>query len=287
VWPPDYGAERRHAAFAWHDLARFAPDVVHVNLPDTLPREPRGDTAVVATVHHPRVPRLHAMYAAAPRARRVAISRRQASLAPELAPMTVIHHGLDVRAYEAGDGAGGYVAFLGRIGPEKAPHLAIDAAVAAGVPLVIGGPHWSGDAGYDAYFEREMRPRLGRHEARVRWDGELAHAAKVGLLREAAALLMPSGWEEPFGLVMVEAMLTGTPVVALASGSAPEIVDDGITGFLVSDTQAMAAAIPLARRLDRRRCRAHARRRFGAARMADDYEALYRACVAVAPQPSV
>src|SRR5689334_12946043 len=94
----------------------------------------------------------------------------------------------------------------------RRPHLAIDAARQAHVPLVIGGPHWRGRDFYDEYLTREMMPRLTAKEGGVMWLGELAHAAKVRLLEGAAALLMPSGWREPFGLVMIEAMMTGTPV---------------------------------------------------------------------------
>jgi len=173
----------------------------------------------------------------------IAISADQASAYRSLGNVRVIHHGLDPTVYPLGSGDGGYVAFLGRVGPEKAPHLAIDAARQAHVPLVIGGPHWGDRDFYDEYFTREMMPRLTAKEGGVMWLGELAHAAKVRLLQGAAALLIPSGWREPFGLVMIEAMMTGTPVIAFRSGSAPEIVDDGVTGQIVRDTCEMASAI--------------------------------------------
>ena len=115
------------------------------------------------------------------------------------------------------------------------------------------------------------------------WVGELDHRAKVALLKDAQAMLMPSGWNEPFGLVMIEAMLTGTPVIAMASGSAPEIVDDGTTGVLVRDVDQMAAAISRAAALDRTRCRARAVMRFSASRMAAEYLDAYESIVRKAP----
>ena len=275
AWPPDYTAEARHASFAAGDARRFEPDVVHLNSPDALAAFADCEAPVVVTLHHAREEPLLAAYLAAPHAHRVAISRRQASLFPELAPFRVIHHGLDPRLHPRGAGRGGYCAFLGRIGPEKAPHLAIDAAVRAGVRLVLGGPHWNGTPRYDEYYAREFEPRLRAHAPLVDWHGELSFDAKRSLLAGAAALLFPMGWEEPFGLAMIEAMLAGTPVVAFDRGAAPEIVEDGITGFLVRDADGMARRIADAMALDRERCRARALERFCARRMADEYVALY------------
>jgi len=275
TWPPDYEAEAVHAAFAAADVRGFEPEVVHLNSPDALAAFARCAAPVVVTLHHAREERLVAPYLAAPRARRIALSHRQAALFPELAPLEVIHHGLDPRLHPAGAGRGGYCAFLGRIGPEKAPHLAIDAAAIARVPLVIGGPHWTGTRTYDEYFAREFAPRLGANAALVEWRGELAFEAKLALLRDACVLLFPTGWEEPFGLAMIEAMLSGTPVVAFDRGAAREIVDEGVTGFLVDDTSGMALRIGDARKLERAACRARALERFSARRMAQQYAALY------------
>ncbi len=275
VWPPDYAAEREHAAFAAADVAAWRPDIVHVNGPDALAAFAASAVPVVATVHHAAQKRLVAMYRAAARVQAVAISRRQAELFAALGELPVILHGLDIDRYPAGAGDAGSCAFLGRIGPEKAPHHAIDAVVRAGERLAIAGPHWRGEPRYDAYFEREIAPRLAAHAASVAWHGELGFDEKLALVGGAAVLLFPLGWEEPFGLAMIEAMLVGTPVIAFARGAAPEVVDEGVTGFLVPDAATMAARIPAARALDRIRCREHARRRFAAARMADEYLALY------------
>jgi glycosyltransferase involved in cell wall biosynthesis len=286
VWPPDAAAEREHAAFAMRDVVAFVPDIVHVNLPDALAATATARCPVVVTLHGPRLPHLLEMYRRS-NATCVAVSRRQAALVPELHPHTVIAHGLEAARFPLGPGDGGYCAFLGRIGPEKAPHLAIDAAQRAGVPLRIGGPHWTGNRDYDRYFGDEFAPRLARARGRVQWLGELDHRAKVALLRGATALLFPQGWEEPFGLVMIEAMLVGTPVIAFARGSAPEIVDHGVTGFVVDDVDAMAATIPRAAGLDRARCRQRAVGRFDATRMVLRYESLYRSLANGARQRSM
>jgi glycosyltransferase involved in cell wall biosynthesis len=274
VWPPDPAAERRHGAWAWRDARALAADVVHVNSPEALLEWDGAEPAPVVTIHHALEERLVDLYARFPRAHLVAISQRQASLLPRLEPVAVVHHGLDPADYPAGAGGGGYGAFLGRISPEKAPHLAIDAARKAGMPLVIGAPRWSGDPVYEAYLESEMKPRLSWPA--LRWQGELDQQAKLCLLQGAEVLLVPLAWDEPFGLVMIEALLVGTPVVAFGRGSAPEIIEEGVTGFVVADADAMARAVPAARSLDRAACRRRAQKRFSAERMAADYEAVYR-----------
>ncbi len=231
----------------------------------------------VATLHHDRDEQLLARYRRTASASLVAISRRQAALHPELSFARVIHHGLDPARYPLGDGAGRYAAFLGRFAEEKAPHLAIDAAVRAGRPLQLGGDVHEVAR---AYFEREVRPRLSRHRATTAWLGELGHAPKLALLRGAAALLMPLAWEEPFGLVMIEAMLVGTPVIAFARGSAPEVVEEGLTGHLVRGVEEMATRLRAIDGFDRARCRARAIERFSYLRMAREHEELYRALLA-------
>jgi glycosyltransferase involved in cell wall biosynthesis len=275
IWPPSELAELRHASFAWKDIAnamrRF--DVVHVHHAAALPYHQLVDIPTALTVHHMRVDALVDHYNSYPEVAYVAISRRQAQLSPELTFARTIHHGLDPACYPAGEGRGDYVAFLGRFAPEKAPHLAIDAARAAGVRVLLGGnPHEIPVA--QAYFEREMKPRLA-DSAHVTWCGELAHEPKVELLAGARALLFPLDWEEPFGLVMIEAMLVGTPVIAFARGSANEVVEDGVTGFLVHNAEEMAQRIRQLDRIDRVRCRMRAQERWSTGRMAREYAELY------------
>ena len=275
VWPPDESAERRHARFAWDDVARDPEpyDVVHMHQAAALARSVEAACPTVLTIHHARVEEMIPQYARNAHVAYVAISHRQAALSPEVAVARVIHHGLDPADYPAGAGDGDYVAFLGRFSPEKVPHVAIDAARAAGVTLALGGaPHDVPDS--RRYFDCEMRPRLARPEG-LRWLGEVSHAPKLLLLHGARALLFPLDWEEPFGLVMIEAMLVGTPVIAYARGSVPEVVEDGVTGYLVHTPEQMTEAIRRLDRIDRARCRARALERWSTARMTRDYAALY------------
>lgn len=278
VWPPNELAELRHAAFAWHEIARDDFDVVHVHHVAALPSTLAYRHPTVMTLHHERVEALVDFYRDFPDVAYVAISERQRELAPEIPVGHVVHHGLDPDAYPAGAGSGRYVAFLGRFAPEKAPHLAVDAALAAGMKLRIGG------AAHDVpvaqrYFADELAPRLDAAGPRVEWLGELSHGPKIALLRDASALLFPIQWEEPFGLVMIEAMLVGTPVIALARGSAPEVIEDGVTGFVVRTREEMARAMKRAATIDRSRCRARARERWSHLRMAADYARVYEATI--------
>jgi glycosyltransferase involved in cell wall biosynthesis len=271
VWPPNDLAEMRHAAAAMDEIARGDFDLVHVHHAAALPFGRFMRKPMVLTVHHCREEGLVAHYRDHPNVSLVAISNRQAKLCPELSFARTIYHGLDAELYPAGPG-GDYVAFLGRFAEEKGAHLALDAARAAGVPLHLGGKphHCSLD-----YFAREVQPRLRDLGAGAVWHGELSHEPKLELLRGARALLVPIEWEEPFGLVMIEAMLTGTPVIAFARGSAPEVVEEGVTGFLVRDVREMSERIRALDRIDRVRCRARARERWTTERMARDYLSLY------------
>jgi glycosyltransferase involved in cell wall biosynthesis len=273
-WPPSDLVEVRHAGFAWQEIAAGSFDVVHANHAMHLPFSQLVDVPTVFTVHHHRDEALLEHYLAHPNVHFVGISRRQVQLSPELRFAKVIHHGVDETLYPAGDGRGGYLAFLGRFDLDKAPHIAIDAAVRAGVPLRLGGkPH---DL---AYHEREVVPRLARHAGLVSHLGEVIHEPKIELLRHASAMLFPIQWEEPFGLVMIESMLVGTPVIAFRHGAAPEVIDEGVTGFLVDDVDEMTARIAEVAHLDRRACRQHALERFTTRRMAARYLELYEGLV--------
>ena len=284
VWPPNDLAELRHSSFAWREIANaMRPfDVVHVHNGAALPHHVLVDLPIVMTVHHGRLRELALHYQGYGDVAYVAISERQAELSPEVPFKRTIHHGLDARMYPVGSGTGGYVAFLGRLSAEKAPHLAIDAARTAGSPILIGG-----DAVDDEgrrYYAQEITPR--REQPGVSFCGELAHTRKVELLRNASALLFPIQWEEPFGLVMIEAMLVGTPVIAFARGSAAEVVEEGVTGYIVHDVDEMADKIREVRHLDRARCRARAQARWSSMRMARDYEGLYEQVTREASLPA-
>lgn len=274
VWPPDDLSELRHASAAWCEIAVHGDfDVVHVHHAQALPFAPLLSIPTVATIHHDRVSSLCEHYAAHEDVSFVAISHRQAALAWEVPFRAVVHHGLDPDRYPEGRG-GESLAFLGRFAPSKAPHVAIDAARRAGVLLRLGG---DAHAPEREYFEREVAPRLGPG---VEWLGELDHPRKVDLLASSRAMLFPIQWEEPFGLVMIESMLVGTPVVAFDCGAVSEIVDDGITGFVVHTLEEFERRIHDVANIDRRRCRAVAREKWSAARMAKQYVDVYRARMA-------
>jgi glycosyltransferase involved in cell wall biosynthesis len=160
--------------------------------------------------------------------------------------------------------------------PAKNPLGAIRIAQACGLPIVLAGQPQN--AAEEAYFAREVMPLVDGEK--VRWIGAVNHLQKNELLRKAMALLFPIQWDEPFGLVMIEAMACGTPVVAHRRGSVAEVVDDGVTGYHSGALDGMADLVPHALGLDRAAVREHARGRFGFARMAENYEELYRALLA-------
>ena len=172
----------------------------------------------------------------------VAISHAQAATAGSIPITAVIHHGVDLDVYRFGPGEGGYLLFVGRMSPDKGVH-------------------------------RAVRPLLGPDDE---VPGERSPAERVELFRGAIALLNPISWPEPFGLVMAEALATGTPVLAFPNGAAPEIVEHGLTGYLCADEDAMTAAIGQVPGIERRRCRAAAEQLFSLDRMARDHVRLYR-----------
>jgi glycosyltransferase involved in cell wall biosynthesis len=273
VWPPSVGTERAHAAWALRDVSRDPRpfDLVHSHCSATLELSRHCAVPMVHTMHHDRDAALSALYAATPGVHRVGISRSQASREPSGAH-SVVHHGLAPDRF-APRPQRGYLLFLGRYCRAKAPHLAIDAAQRAGLPIVLAGrPHL--EPGEGDYLQRELMPRL--RLPRVRELGPVGGPQKAGLIAGARAVLFPVQWEEPFGLVMIEAMLSGVPVIALRRGSVPEVVDEGLTGAICADMGEMVAAVRCAHLFDRARVRAHAARRFSALRMAEGYLGAYR-----------
>ncbi len=277
MWPPDPYVGLLHARFAAAAIAAEGGfDVVHAHLPVFLAFADELGAPVVYTIHHALDPALQRFYGAAPPVRRVAISARQAALVSP-AVDEVVHHGLDPAMYPNCGGGGDSAFFLGRLAWCKAPDLAVEAARRAGMRIVVAGrPH--ADGGPQGWHEEVLEPAL--RAPGVTWLRGADLAAKRRLFARSRALLVPLRWEEPFGLVMIEALLAGCPVVAEPLGSAPEIVADGEDGFLVSGPADMAAALRRAASLDRRAIQARARLRFSASRMADEYVGVYRRAIA-------
>lgn len=207
----------------------------------------------------------------------VAMSRSQvkdfpADHRPEI---PIVYSGCDFDAFDFSDAAPEYLAFLGRMGPHKNPLGAIQIAKQVGWPLVLAGKPQ--DASEEAYFQQKIRPLIdGEH---VRYIGPVDQVQKREFLKKAGALLFPIQWEEPFGIVMIEAMASGTPVVACRRGSVEEVVDRGLTGYYADAVPEMAPLVPKALALDRSQVRMHAKERFSKERMADDYVRQYRLIV--------
>jgi glycosyltransferase involved in cell wall biosynthesis len=203
-----------------------------------------------------------------------AISAAQAAGIPPANRAGIVHHGLARDRYALSTQPSPHVAFVGRMTDQKRPDTAIRVARAAGLPIRLGGTI---DVGNPDYFEHRVRPLLGEDAAYL---GPVDDARKADLLGSARALLFPIDWPEPFGLVMIEAMACGTPVVAWNRGSVPEIVEDGVTGFIVASEADAVAALARIGELDRTRIRRRFEARFTAERMAADYLALYRRLLA-------
>jgi glycosyltransferase involved in cell wall biosynthesis len=181
-----------------------------------------------------------------------------------------VYHGLPTNLYATGCGDGGYLAFIGRICPEKRPDWAIEIAKRAGLTLTIAAKVDKADR---AYFKTRIKPLL--KDPNVEFIGEIGESEKSPFLGDAVGLLFPIDWPEPFGLVLIEALACGTPVIAFGRGSVPEIVDHGITGFIVGNVEEAAAAVPRLKTLDRAVIRQRFVERFSVERMARDYLALY------------
>ncbi len=210
----------------------------------------------------------------------VAISGAQRSSAPDLTWAATVHNAIRADTFPFRAVKDDFALFLGRFHPEKAPHLAIDAARAAGMAVILAGK--CSEPIERAYFSREIEPRIG---ADVTIFGVADAVAKRDLLSRAACLLFPICWDEPFGLVVIEAMACGTPVVALRRGAVPELIVHGKTGVIVDTPAEMPDAIPQALLLDPADCRKHVESGFTVEVMAAGYEAVYNRTLATVPEP--
>jgi glycosyltransferase involved in cell wall biosynthesis len=247
-------------------------DVIHSHLDYFgYPLLRRLRTPSITTLHGrldlPELPALYNLYGDIPV---VSISDSQRRPLPQANFAATVLHGLPQNLLAKGPGRGGYLAFLGRISPEKAPDAAIRIAAKAGVPLKIAAKV---DRVDEEYFKTVIEPLLSLGD--VEFIGEIREDQKQEFLGNAAGLLFPIAWCEPFGLVMIEAMACGTPVVALENGSVPEVLESGVTGFIVHSEQEAIEAVGRIGSLDRDRIRAEFDRRFTAHRMAQNYLNLY------------
>jgi glycosyltransferase involved in cell wall biosynthesis len=243
------------------------------------------DLPVVTTNHGPFSVDLNDLYRVlSRRVPVIAISHHQASMAVDVPIAAVIHHGVRLGDFPIGKGGGGYAAFLGRMHPGKAPHLAAEIARTAGFPLRIAAKMREPEE--RAYFETMVRPLLG---ADVTYVGELDRQAKIELLARADCLLNPIRWPEPFGMVMIEALACGTPVITTGHGAAPEIVEDGVVGFVRQERAGLVEAIARIGEIDRSACRARVEERFSVERMVAAHLAVYRRAMSlqVAPEPAL
>src|SRR5437764_1686313 len=182
------------------------------------------------------------------------------------------HNALDFSVYPFRPTTGDYLLFLGRLSPDKGAHRAIAVAMEAGLPLKLAGKMREPDE--LEYFAQFVEPHLGNG---IEWLGEVTHGEKVELLQHARATLFPIEWEEPFGLVMIESMACGTPVIATRRGAVPEVIEHGRSGIIVDDYRIIPAALEEADRLDPRELRRYVEERFSPLRMVRDYGKAFRA----------
>jgi glycosyltransferase involved in cell wall biosynthesis len=247
-------------------------DVIHCHIDYFgFPLLRRLGTPSVTTLHGrldlPELPPLYRLYRDIPV---VSISNSQRVPLPEANFVATVLHGLPQNLLSKGAGRGGYLAFLGRVSPEKAPDAAIRIAARAGIPLRIAAKV---DRVDQEYFKTTIEPLL--KTANVEFIGEIREDQKQEFLGNATALVFPIAWREPFGLVMIEAMACGTPVIAFKNGSVPEVLEDAVTGFIVHNEDQAVAAVRRIDMLDRARIRREFERRFTARRMAQNYLELY------------
>ncbi len=262
-----------HVAELLDQLERERPlDVVHDHCAASALTAARRRAPTVVTAHGPVTGEMEAYYRRLePGISLVAVSDFQRVKAPDLPWAGTVHNATPVDAFPFESRKDDFCVFLGRMSPEKAPDLAIEAARAAGRQIVVAGK--CTEAAELAYFDQRVRPLLGPDAI---WFGEADSVQKAELLGRARCLLFPVRWDEPFGLVMVEAMACGTPVVALRAGSVPEVVEDGVTGFVCDDPADLPAAIARVDELEPKACRQRVADHFDVPQMAAGYEAVFR-----------
>ena len=254
--------KRRAAHF---DILHFHVDMMHFPMFETYAQK------CITTLHgRLDIKDLPMAYERWPGFGLVSISNAQRRPLADASWLATVAHGVPATQYRLQESEGSYLAFLGRLSPEKCPDVAIRLAVRAGIPLKIAAKV---DAVDRAYFEAQVRPLLDH--PLVEFIGEIADERKADFLGKARALLFPIAWPEPFGLVMIEAMACGTPVIAYDRGAVPEIIEHGRSGFIVNSEDEALAAIARVNELDRRVVRAAFEQRFTAHKMANAYLGVY------------
>jgi glycosyltransferase involved in cell wall biosynthesis len=276
-------SELRHVIAAYEAMAEFGADVVHDHslvgpfYAQTLP-----GVAVVTTAHGPFTTDLGDLYRAlGERVPVIAISDDHARTPGDVPIAAMIHHGVRVDDYPVGTGRGGYAVFLGRMHPDKGVDTACRVARRAGVPLRIAAKMREPDE--KQWFASAVKPLL---TDQISYVGELGPDDKLALLADATCLLNPISWSEPFGMVMIEALACGTPVVVTPCGAASEIVDDSVTGFVRASVAGLGVGVLNASSLDRGACRAAAAERFSAERLVADHVVCYENTIARALTPT-
>jgi glycosyltransferase involved in cell wall biosynthesis len=257
------------------DVLHFHVDMIHFPFFEDM-----ADRTLTTLHGRLDIKDLPGVYSRWPRYPLVSISNDQRRYLPDANWAGTVHHGMDAGIYRFSGRSEGYLAFLGRISPEKRPDRAIAIAKRLGRPLKIAAKVDAADA---AYFRNEIEPLLDH--PLIEFIGEIGDGQKSAFLGGADALLFPIDWPEPFGLVMIEAMACGTPVVAWACGSTPEVVENGLTGFIVGSDAEADQAVWRTRSLDRAAIRRRFEQRFSAAAMATRYVDLYRTLAAADRSP--
>jgi len=272
------GRARDHVAFTMIELAEVfdaadAFDVIHNHLDYyAFPFARLHRTPMITTTHgRLDIPEVGSVYRHFGDAALVSISDSQRAPLPDANWLATVYNGIDFSSFNLRPEPGKYLAFLGRISPDKRPDRAIEVARALGVPLKIAAKIDQVDR---AYFEQAVKPHLDNQL--VEFVGEVNEREKDDFLGGALAYLFPIDWPEPFGLTMIEAMACGTPVIGMKCGSVPEVVRDGVSGFVCETMQDFMSAVARIGEIDRAGCQADAFARFSASAMADGYEAVYR-----------
>lgn len=248
------------------DFIHYHTDYLH------FPLSRRTNHVQVTTLHgRLDIPELQALYREFREMPLVSISDEQRRPLAWANWIATVYHGLPLDLYRLQEAEGKYLAFLGRISPEKRLDRAIEIAKAAGLPLRVAAKIDKAD---QAYYQTHIRHLLD--DPLVEFIGEISQQEKGAFLGNALALLFPIDWCEPFGLVMIEALACGTPVIAYARGSVPEVIDQGLTGYIVTSQEEAVRAVNQLQQISRKQCRLVFEQRFSAARMANDYLAVYQ-----------